>query len=355
MFNRRNIIDIYKDIKDQKLSKNKFYVKILDQCYTKVNRAVDNKLLSIFYEVPVFFPGLPKYDVKICTAYVMNDLRNSGFVVVYLPPRNIYISWNPKEVMEHKTFKNIKDINGQNQLMLENEVHDMTSYSKSIDPHKYSTKMPRQHNNFNPTMKSTNNKTNQINIDVDMDTDINMDNESLDAKLFTYPKTRNTNNMMDNMRIMQQIRERDDGDDPLQKIDHSTNLYMDISDKRSRRGRGDKGVSRYLQKQEQEMLDNISMYRPPELTVRDHNNSLNVTSDNVKNINSLSMKTNPFLNTNNGGSGESRAGADTDVNFPIFGGDNKVRKKSINDFLLNEKYIGKKKDIDHKGRSTLNL
>ena len=43
--------------------------------------------------MPEMMIGIPKYDYKDCTAYVIEKLRENGFVVRYTHPNLLFISW----------------------------------------------------------------------------------------------------------------------------------------------------------------------------------------------------------------------------------------------------------------------
>ena len=46
-----------------------------------------------FYVIPEFLLGIPTYDVATCTSYVMQKLRENGFMVKYTHPNLLFISW----------------------------------------------------------------------------------------------------------------------------------------------------------------------------------------------------------------------------------------------------------------------
>ena len=45
------------------------------------------------YSVSEWQPGCPSFDVKQCILYIITNLRNSGFDVLYVPSNRILISW----------------------------------------------------------------------------------------------------------------------------------------------------------------------------------------------------------------------------------------------------------------------
>jgi hypothetical protein len=46
-----------------------------------------------WYVMPEMILGVPKYDHRDCTAYVIEKLRDNGFIVRYTHPNLLFISW----------------------------------------------------------------------------------------------------------------------------------------------------------------------------------------------------------------------------------------------------------------------
>ena len=71
------------------------YNKILARVHTKI-KLVSKQYADTYhcwYIVPEVLLGIPKYDHKDCTAYVINKLQENGFIVRYTHPNLIFISW----------------------------------------------------------------------------------------------------------------------------------------------------------------------------------------------------------------------------------------------------------------------
>jgi hypothetical protein len=97
-----NIYDLYRGIQQKKMKRIKSYDTVLSKCYAHIQKAADTELFQTFFEVPVFIVGLPLYDLNHCTAYIITQLRNNGFLVTYYFPRILYISWEIKEIRDKK-------------------------------------------------------------------------------------------------------------------------------------------------------------------------------------------------------------------------------------------------------------
>jgi hypothetical protein len=46
-----------------------------------------------YYNIPEWQPGCPRFDVKDCILYIVWNLRQSGFKVLYVPTNRLLISW----------------------------------------------------------------------------------------------------------------------------------------------------------------------------------------------------------------------------------------------------------------------
>ena len=91
-----NIDDLYskKQIKDLNILNN--YNKILTRIHNKIKYTSKNYVHQnhCWYIMPEMLIGIPKYDYKECTAYIIDKLQTNGFIVRYTHPNLLFISWN---------------------------------------------------------------------------------------------------------------------------------------------------------------------------------------------------------------------------------------------------------------------
>lgn len=138
-----NIYDLYRDINEKKDKKNISYNQVLYKIHDKIKRAAEKERYKFVYEIPEVVFGLPSYDLNMCIAYIMKQLRSNGFLVKYYFPKILYISWDPREIRDYKKQKNnIK--NNFKQLSdkkskIDNQVYDPRNY--------YTPKQNQQGNN----------------------------------------------------------------------------------------------------------------------------------------------------------------------------------------------------------------
>lgn len=73
----------------------KVYQKILLRIHNKIKHTSRLKVNEpyIFYIVPEFILGVPRYNVKHCIIYVIEKLEENGFIVKYTHPNMLFISW----------------------------------------------------------------------------------------------------------------------------------------------------------------------------------------------------------------------------------------------------------------------
>jgi len=137
--NEISVIDIYKEKKNEKQDKSKYYNVVLEKCYNKIRQAVKLNKWSISYEVPKFIVGLPIYRINYCCAYIMIQLKKNGFVIFINPkqPNLIHISWQPKDIATFKTLNNVNNINNHNAV--EDNLHYCNDYDENLELSKYNT------------------------------------------------------------------------------------------------------------------------------------------------------------------------------------------------------------------------
>jgi hypothetical protein len=90
-----NLDELYEKKKQHDLNTLNIYNKILGRIHNKIKLAsrqcLDNQFC--WYIVPEVMIGIPKYDHGACIAYIIDKLKDNGFVIKYTHPNLLFISW----------------------------------------------------------------------------------------------------------------------------------------------------------------------------------------------------------------------------------------------------------------------
>jgi hypothetical protein len=132
-----NIDELYSKKQQQDLNVLKNYNNILLRIHNKIKYISKNMLNEncCWYVMPEMILGVPKYDHRDCTAYVIEKLRINGFIVRYTHPNLLFISWKhwvPSYVRSEikKRTGNSIDENG-NIINEENSANSASSANSS--------------------------------------------------------------------------------------------------------------------------------------------------------------------------------------------------------------------------------
>ena len=90
-----NIDELYVKKQQQDLNIVTNYNKILVRIHNKIKYVSKNLINEncCWYLMPEVIIGIPMYDYRDCTAYVIEKLRENKFIVRYTHPNLLFISW----------------------------------------------------------------------------------------------------------------------------------------------------------------------------------------------------------------------------------------------------------------------
>jgi hypothetical protein len=90
-----NIDDLYEKKRIYDLNKLELFNKILNRVHVRIKTTSSQKLNDTFcwYVVPEIIIGVPKYDQAACIAYIIDKLQENKFLVKYIHPNTLFISW----------------------------------------------------------------------------------------------------------------------------------------------------------------------------------------------------------------------------------------------------------------------
>lgn len=90
-----NLDDLYERKQKTDLNTLAVYNSILNRIHTKIKNSSRQNCVEQFcwYVVPEMMIGVPRYDHGACIAYIINELRDNGFLTRYTHPNLLLISW----------------------------------------------------------------------------------------------------------------------------------------------------------------------------------------------------------------------------------------------------------------------
>ena len=150
-----NMDELYAKKQQQDLNVINNYNKILTRIHNKI-KYISKQLINdqcCWYVMPEMMIGIPKYNHKDCTAYIIQKLRDNGFIVRYTHPNLLFISWRHwvptyvRNEIKKKTgqqvdeYGNIVNKNGSN-ISTENN-DDPTNYNNLLLNNKDTNKIER--------------------------------------------------------------------------------------------------------------------------------------------------------------------------------------------------------------------
>jgi hypothetical protein len=124
-----NMDELYSKKQQQDINILNNYNKILLRIHSKI-KYISKQLVNdqcSWYVMPEMMIGIPKYDVKDCTAYVIEKLRDNGFVIRYTHPNLLFISWKhwvPSYVRSEIKKKTGQQVDEYGNLVNKNEENE---------------------------------------------------------------------------------------------------------------------------------------------------------------------------------------------------------------------------------------
>jgi len=142
-----NIDDLYEKKHQYDLQKLELFNKILNRIHVKIKTTSRQKMDEQFcwYVVPEIIIGVPKYDQGACIAYIMDKLKDNGFMIRYIHPNTLFICWKhwvPSYVRTELKKKTGIVIDEYGQKIDESSDNNASSESKNINELMFKTKDP---------------------------------------------------------------------------------------------------------------------------------------------------------------------------------------------------------------------
>ena len=91
-----NLDDLYERKKQHDQQQLELFKKILNRIHVRIKTISRQKIdeQSCWFVVPEVIIGVPKYDQGQCIAYLLDKLADNGFLVRYIHPNTLFITWH---------------------------------------------------------------------------------------------------------------------------------------------------------------------------------------------------------------------------------------------------------------------
>lgn len=129
-----NLDELYEKKKQADLAQLETFNKILNRIHNRIKFISRQKKDQFcFFIVPEIMIGIPKYDVGECIAYLVEKLKNNGFLVNYTHPNMLFISWQqwiPDYVRDQIKKKTKVAIDGYGNVVTKKDVKEQDEIPK---------------------------------------------------------------------------------------------------------------------------------------------------------------------------------------------------------------------------------
>ena len=132
-----NLDDLYEQKRVSDLAKLNIYNKLLNRIHTRIrttSRQKNNNNVCWFL-IPEVMIGAPKYDRTECVPYIIEKLKDNGFIVRYTHPNLLFISWShwiPGYVREEIKKKTGMNVDGYGNEVKNNKDNDKENDNKMV-------------------------------------------------------------------------------------------------------------------------------------------------------------------------------------------------------------------------------
>jgi hypothetical protein len=91
-----NIDDLYENKQRRDVKQVSIFNKILNRIHNRIKTTARNKKIEqhIWFVVPEYLFGEPRYDKAECIAYLVAKLEENQFHIRYVHPNTLFVSWS---------------------------------------------------------------------------------------------------------------------------------------------------------------------------------------------------------------------------------------------------------------------
>jgi hypothetical protein len=109
-----DIHELVQNNKKREIIQLSIFAEILSKCHNSIKKHnLEHKdLKDMYYEIPQYIFGKPKYDAEVLRNYLIYHLRDNGLLVILSAPWTLYISWRETDIDIEKYMKRRQRIDG---------------------------------------------------------------------------------------------------------------------------------------------------------------------------------------------------------------------------------------------------
>tara|TARA_B100000123_G_C25716510_1_gene422417 strand:+ start:607 stop:1146 length:540 start_codon:yes stop_codon:yes gene_type:complete len=171
-----DIEELYETKQKMDVNRLNIYNKLLSKIHTKIKIASRQRNNNNFcwYLMPEILIGFPNYDISECLLYILNRLETNGFIVRYVHPNLLFITWDhyvPQYVRDEiknktgmsvdkfgnklpETMKKDKLLTKSSAVSMENNKFKKKTITNNIDEYKPTGKFMYDSKLFNSISKN---------------------------------------------------------------------------------------------------------------------------------------------------------------------------------------------------------
>ena len=135
-----NLDELYEYKKQCDKNTLRSYNIVLQRIHTRIKTTSRQKNNDQFcwFVIPEVMIGVPKYDVSACIAYIIDQLKQNGFMLKYTHPNLIFISWKnwvPDYVRNEIKKQTGTKIDGNGNIIQDKNITDAFSSNDHSTTH----------------------------------------------------------------------------------------------------------------------------------------------------------------------------------------------------------------------------
>ncbi len=132
-----NLDDLYEKKHKSDLAKLNIFNKLLNRIHNKIKyTSRTSKEQICWFIVPEVIIGIPKYDNAECIAYLINKLKENNFLIKYIHPNMLCISWHHwiPSYVRHEIKKKLSiSVNGNGEIIKNTNIPSISNKPHIIE------------------------------------------------------------------------------------------------------------------------------------------------------------------------------------------------------------------------------